>query len=412
VSLQSVEGKAPAIGARSGSVQGVRPAPSRVLQLDILRGFAILAVLGMHSPGTRGESGLLRPFDSFIHRFGWTGVDLFFVLSGYLIGGLLFAEIRARGEFDLRRFFIRRFLRIWPPYYTLVAYVFIRLSLDPAVGVHGAWSSMWPAVVNIQNFILSPRDHLWSLAVEEHFYFLMPLFLWLVTRNEKSRTAIPAVPIACLVVCVASHLLRTVLALTLGDTGRTQTYMCIDGLFFGVNLAYLKAYRPELLSVVTSRKWTFYLGFLLLAPALSRSAVMLGVISYTSVYLGYALLLVHFVHIKPGEGLLGRWMLSRSARLIAAVGLHSYSIYLWHRDTGWLGYDLSLALMARLHLPGELRWLFDTLAFVVAAIVGGAILDRLIEQPVQRVRARLFPPRATVPVEGTAIQTALEGARP
>jgi peptidoglycan/LPS O-acetylase OafA/YrhL len=201
----------------------------------------------------------------------------------------------------------------------------------------------------------------------------------------------------CIAISIASVALRTVLFSTGLVDDRIHTYLCVDALFFGVNLAYLKAYRPDVLSAVAQRKWTFYLGLALLLPALVRSKLFLGAVGYTSIYLGYALVLIHFVHAKPGEGLLGRAMLSIPGRAIAAIGVNSYSIYLWHRDTGWWTYERSLGLMQAFHLPGELRWLCYTGAFVLGGIIGGSILDRLIEQPTQRLRAKLFPPRVTLP---------------
>jgi peptidoglycan/LPS O-acetylase OafA/YrhL len=132
--------------------------PSRVLQLDVLRGAAILLVLGAHAPSVApGWSGKLRPLDAFIHRFGWTGVDLFFVLSGFLIGGLLFAELKKYGRLDVRRFLIRRALRIWPPYYILLIVVLIRMTIQPGSTLEYAWSKTWVAFVHIQNFVECPR---------------------------------------------------------------------------------------------------------------------------------------------------------------------------------------------------------------------------------------------------------------
>jgi peptidoglycan/LPS O-acetylase OafA/YrhL len=340
----------------------------------------------------------LRPLDAFLHDFGWSGVDLFFVLRGFLIGGLLFSEIQKFGELDLGRFFARRALRIWPPYFALILYLFVTISMDPAVGLPGAWSQLWPAVIHIQNFILAPRDHLWSLAVEEHFYFMLPLFLWVVTRNKPTaKTRIPAVPIACVAISVASIALRTVLVLTGHAQGRTPTYMCTDPLFFGVNLAYFKAYQPSVLAAVVRRKWTLLLGFALLVPGLFKSEVFLDIVGYTSVYLGYSLVLVHFVSVKPREaGLLGRIMLSPPARLIALIGVNSYSIYLWHRDSGWWLYERALLALDQLQVTGTVRWLVYTTAFVTGGVIGGMVMERIIEKPMQTLRTRLFPPRVKV----------------
>src|SRR5262245_48091619 len=103
---------------------GARPARTRRLELDVLRGVAILLVLQHHpqlSPLWR--SGILQPVALSLWRFSWSGVDLFFVLSGFLIGGLLLDELRRTGTLDVRRFFIRRAFKIWPSYFVLLAWL-------------------------------------------------------------------------------------------------------------------------------------------------------------------------------------------------------------------------------------------------------------------------------------------------
>jgi peptidoglycan/LPS O-acetylase OafA/YrhL len=371
--------------------------PGRSLPLDILRALAVVAVIGNHSPATPGEAGILQPIDAFIHRFGWTGVDLFFVLSGYLIGGLLFAEIRAHGRLDVRRFAVRRALRIWPAYYCFVAFFLVVLAVSPGVGPYRAFMAMWPAFLHIQNFVRIPCDHLWSLALEEHFYLALPLFLWLVTRNRRGATVIEAVPLAFVVLAIGCTALRVALYFGAHYEARTQTPLGLDALFAGVYLAYLKAYRPDALQAILRMRGTLLLSCVVLLPALAKSGVLHGVVAYSCVYVGYAFLMVHFVHVRAGEGVMGRWLTTRSARCLGFIGMHSYSIYLWHRYIGWLGYQGGHAVAKLLRLPGPMAWALGLLACVGTAIAAGILLDRLIEQPILRLRARLFPPRALVP---------------
>src|SRR3990167_6747089 len=89
---------------------------TRLVQLDILRGIAVLLVLGRHIPMTQEP---VRGFLGWWMRAGWTGVDLFFVLSGFLVSGLLFQEYKRHGDIRLGRFFIRRGLKIYPAFYVL-----------------------------------------------------------------------------------------------------------------------------------------------------------------------------------------------------------------------------------------------------------------------------------------------------
>jgi peptidoglycan/LPS O-acetylase OafA/YrhL len=118
-------------------------------------------------PGVEGRPrGAFLPLASAWHRVGWTGVDLFFVLSGYLVGGLLLEESQASGRIDIRRFLARRAFKIWPSYYApllLLAVLTAWVSLLP--------DALWPLVAHARNYVgradlLAP--HAWSLAVEEH----------------------------------------------------------------------------------------------------------------------------------------------------------------------------------------------------------------------------------------------------
>ena len=97
---------------------GSTPAhPLRMVQLDFLRGIAILLVLGHHSIMNARNAGWLKIPAMVWFRLGWTAVDLFFVLNGFLVGGLFFKEYRKTGRLDIKRFVIRRGFKIWPSYY-------------------------------------------------------------------------------------------------------------------------------------------------------------------------------------------------------------------------------------------------------------------------------------------------------
>jgi peptidoglycan/LPS O-acetylase OafA/YrhL len=159
--------------------------------LDGLRGVAVLLVLLFHfthldAPGGPVERALVEAA-----RVGWSGVDLFFVLSGFLITGILLDAKNGRNYF--RNFYLRRALRIFPLYYAYLAVLFLVLPsivaaarLDPR-GDTQAW--MWSYLGNVlfamrRGFEASPHAaHFWSLAVEEQFYLVWPLLVWLLPRR-------------------------------------------------------------------------------------------------------------------------------------------------------------------------------------------------------------------------------------
>jgi peptidoglycan/LPS O-acetylase OafA/YrhL len=164
----------------------------RLPVLDGLRGIAILLVLLLHFTmygGTPATSGI----GGFVHRFalaGWIGVDLFFVLSGFLITGILWDA--KGGERYFRNFYARRILRIFPLYYGALVVFLVLLPFWPGhaglqrLREEGIW--YWTYLVNVQIAREGWPDfgalgHFWSLAVEEQFYLLWPLAVFLLPRR-------------------------------------------------------------------------------------------------------------------------------------------------------------------------------------------------------------------------------------
>ncbi|HET7544018.1 MAG TPA: acyltransferase [Polyangiaceae bacterium] len=376
-------------------VQPIAPT-AHLVELNILRGVAILLVLGVHSPGHRGESGRLRPLDGLIHQFGWTGVDLFFVLSGFLIGRLLFAEVQRTQQLDIRRFLLRRMFKIWPGYYLFLLYVVVRMCFASG-SLSEAARAWWPAFANIQNFIAVPRDQLWSLAVEEQFYLALPLLLLFLLRKQSDGNTrlqlIPWLSLGLSVVCLA---LRTVLVLK-DPKLDVRAMLSMDALFFGVTLAWASVFRPEVLPrIARHRGLVLSASLLLFLPALVQVRALRVSIAVSCLFLGYGLLLVTFIHRLPQGGLVERFKTTWLARLVASIGTYSYSIYLWHRDTSNSICEFTRDLLRSLRMPGELVWSAQLLTYVVVSILGGVIMGRLVEVPALRLRDRLFPSRAGV----------------
>jgi peptidoglycan/LPS O-acetylase OafA/YrhL len=371
----------------------------RILELDILRGIAILLVLAMHSPGERGESGRLHALDGLMHGFGWSGVDLFFVLSGFLIGTLLISEIDKSGEVDIRRFLVRRMLRIWPAYYCLIVVAFVRSAADSPGGLASSFASFWPALVHIQNFRGVPRPQLWTLAIEEHFYVLLPLLLWLGTRRPATHDRLRAIPYVGAGLVVGCLALRTGLFATTSLNVRRQTFLCIDALFFGVTLAYLRRRRPALLERIAATPGLLAIAVVLFLPALAGGAWE-RTIGYTALYLGYALVLIRFIYPARRGRVLNGMIGSRAGRLVGWIGVSSYSIYLWHYDLGWWGYRWTRRAAEAAGLPPTITWLAHTIGWFIASILTGAVLGRLIEIPTTRIRDRLFPSKVSANIVG------------
>ncbi len=179
-------------------------------------------------------------------RIGWTGVDLFFVLSGFLVSGLLFREYARVGEVHAGRFLARRGLRIYPAFYVFI------VSTSIATGTLGTRQFAAEATF-VQNYLPALWDHTWSLAVEEHFYFLLALVVAALVRRDiaRSRTNVPPRvgrdPFVALVPIFGAVAL-TELALRMATARYGQpyfthhlypTHLRLDSLLFGVLLAYV-----------------------------------------------------------------------------------------------------------------------------------------------------------------------------
>jgi peptidoglycan/LPS O-acetylase OafA/YrhL len=189
------------------STASLRQASAHIPALDGIRGAAAAAVFIYHYGGGASSPNPAFHFLGEAIHLGWVGVSLFFVLSGFLITGILLDSLRRPGWW--KTFYIRRTLRIFPLYYTaLLGGVFVLLLLRTR------WSSIspvWPFFFYLQDipgvvrfYVMTPLlvlGHFWSLAIEEQFYLVWPFLLSLASRRSQVRQL-------CLVVCVLSLIFR------------------------------------------------------------------------------------------------------------------------------------------------------------------------------------------------------------
>ena len=230
--------------------------PSRLHGLDTLRAFAVLAVVFYHLT-VFGELPMqLIP----VTWHGWMGVDLFFVLSGYLIGRQLLKPYLRGSRPSLKDFYLRRALRILPAYFSVVALYF----LWPAWREAPALPPLWKFLTFTQNlgfsFTTRAFSHAWSLCVEEHFYCVLPLLVLVMMRKPSLRrtTAVIAV------VVVGGIALRWWLVMRYPDQIYQRvyypTYTRLDGLTTGVTLALVEAFRPQWWRRMLQRGHTLFFG--------------------------------------------------------------------------------------------------------------------------------------------------------
>lgn len=352
-------------------------------RLDILRCIAVLLVIILHGN-----------ISSFFVRVGWTGVDLFFVLSGFLISGLLFSEYKKRGSISLKRFFIRRGLKIYPAFYV---FLFVT-GLISRIALHTTAPLVryFHEIFFVQNFWYGVWDHTWTLGVEEQFYIFLPVLLLLLVRISSNQQepflAIPWIILFAAVLCMTSRAASVYWGIPNYLRAYTATYDRIDSLFMGVLLGYLYHFRPlvlEHLTRSTVKRLAIGGGAVLsLSSAyfLPRNTKIFSVFGFTLLYIGFGgvLLLSLYVH-----GLLPAHLTKPAGKIgdcFAYVGKYSYSIYLWHGPTNAWFPGL---IRGMLHFPTGQYSRFAV--YLVGSLVIGITMSVLIEYPVLRLRDRLFP---------------------
>jgi peptidoglycan/LPS O-acetylase OafA/YrhL len=372
VSVREPVASPPDAGSGSARRSGVS---RRLIQLDFTRGIAILMVMGYHFTGLPTSVPLFRAIEFPLKQFGWAGVDLFFVLSGFLVGGLLIGEIFRTGSLRIGRFIKRRGFKIWPAYYAYLVFQLITRHLPPS-------TFLAANLLHLQNYLGTSLSHTWTLAVEEHFYLLLPLLLvWLHSSPWLRAKAIPLLAF----ICVAVLCIRCFMVLVLGSTRVWEyTHTRLDSLMFGVLLSYLYYFRKSAFDACRRKRVT--LGCLTVCGILflsfvSETSMAMHTIGYTVNYVCCGAFMLLMLSI---DGPIAANFLYRT---VAAIGVYSYSIYLWH-----LSVRTPIShLCSRIPVSNGTRWLILFVAQYVSAIALGLIMAKLIEWPFLRLREKLIP---------------------
>ena len=369
---------------------------SRLKQLDGLRAVAVLLVLCSHVPSF-----------VWLQRCGWIGVDLFFVLSGFLVSGLLYSEYKKRGSLSPKRFLIRRGLKIYPAFYTfLIGAVILMLATHMRIPS----DQLVAEALFVQNYYGGLWGHTWSLCIEEHFYLLLTAVLFVLWRRAKGDASpFDVTPKMTLVVAIVLLAARGVTYLVVDpydfQKQMKPTHLRIDSLLFGVCLAYFHYFHHKKFTeaVRKNRLWILLLSFTALAPAVvfPVNTAFMSTIGFTLLYLGFGgVLLLALYCTDSGLPSPLRRMFSAAATLLARVGTYSYSIYLWHLVVASLGLTLirRVSIKAAAIMPSGLlaqrpHPLLEFAAYVAASVAVGIIMAKLVEMPVLKLRDRCFPRR-------------------
>ena len=356
--------------------------------LDHLRALAIILVFFFHYQNPIFDSPEWLP--DYV-KFGWTGVDLFFVLSGFLISSQLFGNIKNGKKISYREFFLKRLFRIIPAYLVVVGIYF----MVPFFREKESLPPLWKFLTFTQNFGLNLKDsgtfsHAWSLCVEEHFYFFLPIiliFLQTFGLVKKSYLLLITLFLAGFVLRIYSwnHFFLPEIN---GENPWLYwykfvyypTYNRLDGLLTGVAIAAVYQFLPNFwnriskfgnLSIVLSLM-VLALAYLLCDDAQSFYASVFG---FPLVSIGYGLLVVGA--ISP-TSFLYRWK-SKTTSLIAAL---SFAIYLTHK--GMIHTTQKILELAHIKTDSNILMIICILTCIISAYA----MHLVIEKPFMKMRNR------------------------
>jgi len=386
-----------------------------------VRGLAVLMVLIFHFVGTVPPTTTVERAVVSVTNYGSYGVELFFILSGFLITGILYDTHNHPHYF--RNFYMRRSLRIFPLYYGVLALVFF---VAPLIGaLHGptldylverqGWA--WLYAVNIYiarqgDWSFSYLDHFWSLSIEEHFYFFWPLVVFLLARRPRTLVA------ASLTIAMGALLARFVGSLIGMNwwTTYTLTPFRMDGLALGAFLAVAARQPGGLERLVRALPWVVTAAGGLLASTYvwahftsdAGGALILPVRAALILILLACLLM--WALIAPERSISSRFFCCRT---MAWLGTYSYGLYVYHHFISyyltsnhidqklgdWLGsHSAAVALQATSGMAASMAIAYLSYEYFERRFLG---LKRFFETTERLEPTLPAPAPAVVPVSGS-----------
>lgn len=373
-------------------MQGSELTRNRLNGLDTLRALAIIIVLLYHYMVVVSKENTF----GYATKIGWMGVDLFFVLSGFLIGNQILSAIAHQEKFSLKRFYIRRLLRTLPNYYVVLTLYFML----PVMLSGAETASLWRFLTFSQNFEFRPMatfSHSWSLCIEEQFYLIFPLIFILIA---KSKNFILLAWAAIILGMLLGIFARIDAWYTYGESAINfrDYYQHIyyasdtrfDELLPGVAVALIKNFHPQFfLNMIRRANWFFYAGIIFLVVLFylfphyhytkeNGYNFLLSTLGYSFLALGFALLTVSAL---SQTSMMGKFRIPGAA----SIAIWSYAIYLIHKPL----FQLLIAPLVEMGI--DVKSLFGVSVIMGLSVFAGWLLFRLVETPFMNIRSKYFP---------------------
>jgi peptidoglycan/LPS O-acetylase OafA/YrhL len=356
--------------------------------LDTLRALAISMVFLFHYTFFKHPASMDPVF-----RFGWIGVDLFFVLSGFLISNQLFEAWQRHHQIDTRRFYVKRAFRILPPYlFILLIYISF-----PAFREREKLAPLWKMLTFTQNFnqdisVYGTFSHAWSLCVEEQFYLLLPLALLLIFSSKRIKVAVWLIPFLFLLTLLLRWISWHFFLKPVQDEETFSrdwykliyypTYTRLDGLITGVGIAAAYRFRPTWIKDCKRfSAWILPVGILFFAACFFLGPDPHGgpatIFSFSLIALGFGFFVLSA--ILP-DSFLFRFH-SAFTKNLATL---SYSLYLCHKGI----IHLTQHFLSGNILAADSVWML--LICFLLCLLGAWIMRLLIEKPMLILRNRVL----------------------
>lgn len=356
--------------------------------LDHLRAVAITYVFLFHYfILSKGEPGWLPGFAG----FGWTGVDLFFVLSGFLISSQLFAQMKRGETISFRQFFLKRFFRIIPAFWVTVALYFC----FPLFREKEALPPLWKFLTFTQNLGLDLQhygtfSHAWSLCVEEHFYLFLPIILIILQAFKlNSKGYLILITLFLIGFAIRIYSFDYLYLPQIKSENNWMywykyiyypTYNRLDGLLGGVAIAGIYQFMPGIWKNISKYGNLFFIfGLVVLGGAYSlcedQQSFNASVFGYPLIAFGYGLMVIGA--LSP-TSFLYKW----NSKITSFIAMLSYGIYLTHKGI--------IHVIHSLFSDSDIESNTLLIICIVGCVLAAYLLHLAIEKPFMRLRNRFI----------------------